>query len=72
STLTQDAALRCAIERAKVTPQVAITALTSTPARALGLDHELGLLAPGFFADAVLLDHGWNVTEVWAAGARIA
>lgn len=71
STLTQDAALRCAIERAGIPAVTAIAALTLTPARALGLEHRHGLLAPGFAADAVLLDHAWHVTDVWAAGARI-
>lgn len=71
STLTQDAALRVAVSRAGITPQDAITALTLTPARALGLEHRHGLLAVGFAADAVLLDHAWQVTDVWAAGARI-
>ncbi|MHB1171225.1 MAG: N-acetylglucosamine-6-phosphate deacetylase [Lacisediminihabitans sp.] len=72
STLTQDVALRCAIERARLSPVQAIEALTLTPARALGLDHKLGYLKPGYAADVVLLDHGWNVTSVWAAGRRIS
>jgi N-acetylglucosamine-6-phosphate deacetylase len=42
------------------------------PARALGLEHRFGLLAPGFAADAVLLDHAWSVRGVWAAGAKLA
>ncbi len=70
STLTQDAALRVAIQRAGISPQDAVAALTLTPARALGLEHRHGLLAPGFAADAVLLDHAWQVTDVWAAGVR--
>jgi N-acetylglucosamine-6-phosphate deacetylase len=71
STLTQDVALRCAIDRARVSPRDAVTALTLTPARAIGLDHRHGRLSPGFAADAVLLDHEWQVREVWADGARI-
>ena len=71
STLTQDAALRCAVTEARVSAQDAVTALTLTPARALGLEHRHGLLAPGYAADAVLLDHSWHVTQVWAAGARL-
>jgi N-acetylglucosamine-6-phosphate deacetylase len=70
STLTQDVALRLAIERAGVAPSAAVKALTLTPARALGLHHRHGLLAPGFAADAVLLDHDWTVSEVWANGLR--
>jgi N-acetylglucosamine-6-phosphate deacetylase len=71
STLTQDAALRVAIERVGIPPQEAVTALTLTPARVLGLDHRHGLVAPGFAADVVLLDHDWQVTDVWAAGTRV-
>jgi len=71
STLTQDAALRCAIERSGIAAQHAVEALTLTPARALGLEHRHGLLAPGFAADAVLLDHGWHVQRVWANGVAL-
>jgi N-acetylglucosamine-6-phosphate deacetylase len=72
STLTQDAALRMAIERARVTPARAVEALTLVPARVLGLEKRFGYLKPGFAADAVLLDHAWNVTSVWAAGRKLS
>jgi N-acetylglucosamine-6-phosphate deacetylase len=71
STLTQDVALRCAIELARVSPRDAVAALTATPARILGLHHRLGYLAPGFAADAVLLDHDWRVSQVWADGLQL-
>ncbi|MDQ1549045.1 MAG: N-acetylglucosamine-6-phosphate deacetylase [Microbacteriaceae bacterium] len=71
STLTQDVALRLAIERARIAPTAAIEALTATPARALGIDDRLGHLKVGYAADAVMLDHRWNVTSVWANGARV-
>jgi N-acetylglucosamine-6-phosphate deacetylase len=71
STLTQDAALRLAMAEARIPPLDAVAALTLTPARALGLDRRHGLLAPGFAADAVLLDHEWHVTGVWAAGSPV-
>ncbi len=71
STLTQDRALRIAMRDAHIAPAAAVEALTLTPARALGLDHRHGLLAPGFVADAVLLDHEWHVTQVWADGTRL-
>lgn len=70
STLTQDAALRSAIDTG-VSPQDAVAALTSTPARVLGLSHRIGSLAPGFVADAVLLDHRWQVAQVWADGRMV-
>jgi N-acetylglucosamine-6-phosphate deacetylase len=71
STLTQDQALRVAVSRSHVDPRLAVEALTMTPARAIGIEHRHGLLAPGFAADAVLLDHEWNVTGVWADGRAI-
>ncbi|GAA4190119.1 N-acetylglucosamine-6-phosphate deacetylase [Gryllotalpicola kribbensis] len=72
STLTLDVALRNAIELVGLSPIDAVAALTTVPARALGLEHRFGLLAPGFAADAVLLDHAWSVRGVWAAGAKLA
>jgi N-acetylglucosamine-6-phosphate deacetylase len=71
STLTQDRALRVAITLAGVSPRDAVAALTLTPAHALGLDHRHGLLAPGFAADAVLLDHSWSVRGVWADASAL-
>ena len=71
STLTQDAALRCAV-RTGIPLAAAVEALTRTPARVLGLEHRHGMLAPGFAADAVLLDHDWHVTAVYADGRALA
>jgi N-acetylglucosamine-6-phosphate deacetylase len=71
STLTQDAALRLAITEAGVSPEVAVGALTHTPARALGIEAQHGLLRPGHVADAVLLDSRWHVLRVWACGAIV-
>jgi N-acetylglucosamine-6-phosphate deacetylase len=69
STLTQDRALRLAIERAGISPVEAVAALTLTPARVLGLEAMHGLLAPGYVADAVRLDSRWHVQRVWANGS---
>ncbi len=71
STLTQDVALRNAVEHASVHPIEAIAALTAVPARALGLEHRLGRLAPGYAADAVILDKGLQVQRVWANGSPV-
>ena len=70
STLTQDAALRLALSRTNLGATAAVQALTHTPARALGVDDRLGMLAPGFTADFVVLDDHWNVEQVWIDGAR--
>lgn len=67
STLTQDAALRVAVA-AGVPLTEAVTALTRTPARAIGRP-EFGSLAVGAVADAVLLDAGLTVQRVWSGTA---
>ncbi|MDR2323064.1 MAG: N-acetylglucosamine-6-phosphate deacetylase [Microbacterium sp.] len=64
STLTQDVALRRAVE-AHVPLADAVLALTRTPARAIGVADQLGELEPGLLADAVLLTAGLDVTAVW-------
>ncbi|MGY1884274.1 N-acetylglucosamine-6-phosphate deacetylase [Blastococcus sp. SYSU DS0753] len=71
STLTLDRALRTAVADVGLDPVVAVTALTRTPARALGLGSRIGRLAPGSVADAVVLDDDWSVRAVWAAGRPV-
>lgn len=70
STLTQDAALRLAVDAGIPLP-VVVAALTEVPARALGLDDRYGSLRPGRAADAVVLDADLAVTQVWVDGARV-
>ena len=70
STLTMDAAVRQAVQIGIPLPE-AVTAATLTPARALGLAHRFGALAPGYPADAVLLDADLRVEQVWADGQAI-
>jgi N-acetylglucosamine-6-phosphate deacetylase len=70
STLTQDSALRRALEIGIPAP-AAVAALTAVPARAIGLGDRLGLLEPGYAADVVVLDESHHVTGVWAAGSRL-
>ena len=67
STSTQDAALRRTVD-AGVRLADAVTALTATPARAIGRGGDLGSLATGFTADAVLLTSALEVRSVWTAG----
>jgi N-acetylglucosamine-6-phosphate deacetylase len=72
STLTLDTALKLAVTSVGLPIDVAVRALTETPARAIGRGHDLGQLAPGFAADAVLLDSDFTVEGVWGAGRRLA
>lgn len=72
STLMLDEALRRAVSDVGIELSDAVTALTTTPARAIGRSDDLGQLAPGFAADAVLLDDDLAVVGVWAAGDRVA
>ena len=71
STLTMDRALRIAIDTVGLSPREAVEAVTLAPAKALGLERRLGLLAPGYAADAVMLDHSWAVTGVWGGGTAL-
>jgi N-acetylglucosamine-6-phosphate deacetylase len=71
STLTLDHALRAATQLCWMSLPAAVAALTWVPARALGLDDRLGRLAPGYAADAVLLDGAYQVRAVWGAGGLL-
>jgi N-acetylglucosamine-6-phosphate deacetylase len=46
----------------------AVAMASTNPAAFLGLDHELGRIAPGYRADLVLLDDGLQVVETWIDG----
>jgi N-acetylglucosamine-6-phosphate deacetylase len=70
STLTMDAALRRAVREVGVPLHAASRAASLTPARALGLDDELGSLVAGKRADLVVLDDDLAVTAVYARGVR--
>jgi N-acetylglucosamine-6-phosphate deacetylase len=67
STLTQDAALRRAVE-AGVPLLDAVTALTGTPARALGIADRVGALVSGHTADLLVLGPRLDVDGVMVAG----
>ncbi|MBG6239111.1 N-acetylglucosamine-6-phosphate deacetylase [Mycetocola sp. CAN_C7] len=71
STLTLDAALRRAVTEVGISLADAVSALTATPARAIGRGADLGRIAAGYAADLVLLDADLSVTAVWAAGERL-
>ena len=70
STLTMDVALRNAVEAGIPLADAAAMAST-TPARALGLDDEVGALEAGLRADLVVLDAGLTVKRVLRAGAWV-
>ena len=70
STLTQDAALRLVVAGGLPLP-AAVAALTTVPARAIGVEGRYGSLRPGAAADAVLLDDALTVAGVWVDGIRV-
>ena len=70
STLTLDHALRQAV-RAGIEFRAALAAVTSTPARALGLGHVCGTIAPERDADLVVLDDDIAVRGVMRGGAWV-
>ena len=72
STLTLDEALRRAVQEVGLPIEDAVRAMTETPALAIGRSGDLGRLAPGFAADAVLLDDAFAVRRVWTAGVPLA
>ncbi|WBB78935.1 N-acetylglucosamine-6-phosphate deacetylase [Micromonospora sp. WMMD882] len=67
STLTMDAALRHAVA-AGVSMADACRMLATTPARAVGLDHQVGALHPGLAANLVVLDDHLTVLRVMRNG----
>jgi adenine deaminase len=65
--------VRLAIE-AGLAPEVAIQLVTINPARHMRLTPWVGSIAPGRFADLVLLDDvaGLSISEVWADGEQVS
>lgn len=68
STLTMDVALRNAVKASGLSIERASAAASLNPARALGVEDELGSIAPGKCADLVVLDDDLRVTGVMANG----
>lgn len=68
SILTLDQALRNLIAFTGCTLAEALATITTTPAKALGLDHERGRVAPGCVADLVLLTPDLRVQTTLVAG----
>jgi N-acetylglucosamine-6-phosphate deacetylase len=71
SILSMDAALRNLIRCSGSTLQDALPAVTSVPARLIGLEDHRGQIAPGYDADLVLLTPDGAVTATMVGGAFI-
>ncbi|MCB9915586.1 MAG: amidohydrolase family protein [Planctomycetes bacterium] len=60
------------VARGVLTPAEALVMASETPARALGLEHERGRLAPELAADVLVLDpRTLELREVWVGGAPL-
>jgi N-acetylglucosamine-6-phosphate deacetylase len=68
STLTMDVTLRRAVRELGLPLEDASVSASLTPARALGLDHEVGTIEAGKFADLVVLDDELAVRGVMKRG----
>ena len=69
SLLPLNLAIRNLVERVGLDPAVAVRMATLNPARALGIDAEIGRVEPGRTADLVVVDEGWAVEATVAGGA---
>ncbi|MCE9593830.1 MAG: N-acetylglucosamine-6-phosphate deacetylase [Planctomycetes bacterium] len=73
SAMSQHAMVQRLVERGVVSIEDALTMASASPARALGLERELGALGPGLRADFVVLDaRTLALCDVWVGGERVA
>ena len=70
SDLDMASAVRNAVTMLGVDLAEAVMMASANPAAFLGLDHELGRIAPGYRANFVLLDDRLQVVESWIDGVR--
>jgi N-acetylglucosamine-6-phosphate deacetylase len=49
----------------------AVRMASEYPAQFLGLGHEIGKIAPGYWADFVVADDGLAVLETWIHGRQV-
>ena len=68
SDLDMASAVRNAVKLLDLDLPAAVAMASSNPAAFLGLDHELGRIAPGYRANLVLLDDTVEVAETWIEG----
>ncbi|MCK5128736.1 MAG: N-acetylglucosamine-6-phosphate deacetylase [Clostridiales bacterium] len=54
-----------------IAPESALIAATSTPARVIGAEGDIGSITPGKCADLVLLDDNWNIKKVFVNGREM-
>ena len=71
STLSLDAAVRNMVEHAGITAEDAIHMASLHPARLLGIDNQLGSLAPGKHATLIALDGGLHFQRIWIQGQAL-
>ena len=71
SILSLDEALRNLVKLAGCSLEAALPTVTTTPAHAIGLDHERGQIAPGFVADLVLLSPDLRVRGTIVEGELV-
>ncbi|SDB47295.1 N-acetylglucosamine-6-phosphate deacetylase [Bauldia litoralis] len=69
SDLDMATAVRNTVEALGLPLEIALRMASRTPAEFLGLDDEIGQIAPGFRADLVLLDAGLTVQQTWINGS---
>ena len=69
--LSLDAILRAFIAFTGASLADTLATVTSTPARLLGLEGELGSIAPGMAADLTLMTPGFQIVETFVAGQLV-
>lgn len=71
STLSLDAAVRNMVEHTGITAEDAIHMASLHPARLLGMDSQLGSLAPGKRANLNALNGGLRLQQIWIQGQAL-
>ncbi len=71
SVATADRLVRTMIHLAEVPLTDAITMITSTPARILGMDSSIGHIRPGYNADIVIFDDNINICRTIIGGKTV-